>query len=348
MLREKNLTQLNETTTDAINKLAVKGRVKIIGSNALRSTKYGSDYDIETSIKDTSINKITGMLKKAYLNAVKTPDTYITDFKCGHDERLVYKGDYSSASLIPYLKNPLIPDAKRKAILATSPSSEERIDLVRDLFILRWKPKDIRAGKIRLIDGTFKTFADCILDKTPMKIDIIQKVGDRFAEISENYYITVDGKKNYNATNKKDLEDALEEEIIYYSSRDSFKALKRLFSALKLDEKDKGNIAKMEKLIHFFNGEIGFLNKIKNELMIIQQLYDNKIENPPPFKEVKANLQYIKEKLSTIYQIPIAQSVFKKIDEAKPETVQKIINTLIDSFKTKINSVSKAYLKKFV
>jgi len=346
MLREKKIDELNDTTTQAINKLAVRGRVKLIGSNSLRSSKYGSDYDIETSINSSSVAKVANMIKNAYLDALKSPDTYITDFKCGYDDRLVYKGDYSTTSLTPYLKHSLIPESKRKAILDAPQSSEERVDLVRYLFILRWKPKDIKAGKIQMIDGKYKTFAACILDKTPMKIDIIQKVGDRFAEISENYYITVDGKRNYSNTTKKELEDQFEEEIIYYASRDSFKALKRLFSALRLDEKK--NAPKMEKLIHFFNGEVGQLNKIKNEMMILQQLYDNKIEKPPSFEEMKANLQYLKEKLSTIYDVPIAQSVFEKINDVTPENIRRVIDTLIDSFKTKINTVSKAYLRRFV
>jgi len=67
------------------------------------------------------------------------------------------------------------------------------------------------------------------------------------------------------------MEESLEDDIHYYSKCDSMKALKRLFSLLRI-EGEKKNKERLEKLVDFFNSEVGFLNKIKNELTILETL----------------------------------------------------------------------------
>ena len=343
----KKLDQINKATATLITAFAIKGRVRLIGTNSLRSLKYGSDYDVEAIIKNPSLSKVANLIKKQYLSAIKNPNIWVMDFKCGHDPRLVYKGDYSKESLEKYLDNPLIPSSKRGEILASS--GEEQIDLVRDLFILRWKPEDIRRGKIRLIDGTYRTLVECILDKTTMKIDLIQKVGVQFAEISENYYIKVGDRANYTPNpSKKETEEELEDDIHYYSKIDSLKALKRLFSLLRLDG-EKKNKEKLSKLIDLFNSEVGFLNKIKNELTILETLLTKTTEEKPPaFSDIVANLQFIKEQLATIYKIQVPDSVFREIDLVEPKTVLRTIRILISHFTEKINKISKKYLQMYI
>jgi hypothetical protein len=176
-----------------------------------------------------------------------------------------------------------------------------------------------------------------------MKIDLIVKVGNQFAEISENYYIKVGGETNYTKQpTKKELESDLEEDIQYYSTKDSFKSLKRLFSLLQI-EGGKKNKPKMDKLVEFFNGQVGLLNKIKNELGILEVL----LEQPrkPKWEDVEANLQFIKEQISSVYQVPMTESVFKNIDEITEKTALSDIRTLKDYFQKKINTESKEYLK---
>lgn len=342
----KKMNMINKATAKLINAFGVKGKIRLIGSNSLRSSKYSNDYDVEAMIKGVSLPKVAKLIKDQYLKSLANPNIWIIDFKCGHDPRLIYKGDYSDQSLKSYLDDPLIPASKRDEILASS--GEKRIELVRDLFILRWKPQDIRSGFIKLIDGTKRTMEECLNDKTTTKIDLIQKVGVQFAEISENYYIKVGDKGNYNETpTKKELEEALEDDIHYYSKNDSMKALKRLFSLLRIDG-EKKNKARLDKLIDFFNSEVGFLNKIKNELTILETLLTIPYNTPLEFSDVVANLQFIKEQLASIYQVPFSDLVFRKIDEVTPKNVLPTIKTLIHYFKEKINTRSKQYLKMYV
>jgi len=342
VFKPRKMDMINKETTKLINAFGIKGKIRLIGSNSLRSSKYGSDYDVESMIKGVSIPKIAKLIKEQYLKSYDNPNIWIIDFKCGHDPRLIYKGDYSDKSLESYLKNPLIPASKRDDILASS--GEKRIELVRDLFILRWRLQDMKSGFIKLIDGTKRTLEECLTDKTTTKIDLIQKVGVQFAEISENYYIKVGNQSNYSEfPTKKEKEDALEDDIHYYSKIDSMKSLKRLFSLLRIDG-EKKNKARLDKLIDFFNSEIGFLNKIKNELTILETLL-TATNKSPDFKDVVANLQFIKEQLASIYQVPFSDSVFRQIDLVTPKSVLPTIQTLIHYFRDKINKVSKRYLK---
>jgi hypothetical protein len=337
--KPRKVNQLNNETGDVINLFAIRGKKRIIGSASLRAIQYASDYDIETMLDGVSTETIAKMLQKAYQETGS--NVWVTDFKCGYDERLIYNGDYDDKSLKKYLKNPLISAKQRKDILASS--GETRIDSVRDLYILRWSHQDIKNGYIKLIDGTHYPLSSAVLDKTTMKIDLIVKVGNQFAEISENYYIKVGGETNYTKMpSKKELEADLEEDIRYYSTKDSFKSLKRLFSLLQI-EGVKKNKPKLDKLVAFFNGQVGLLNKIKNELGILEIL----LEQPrkPKWEDVEANLQFIKEQISSVYKVPLTEGVFQNIDKITSASALSDIRTLKDYFQKKINTESKEYLK---
>lgn len=338
-LKPRSLSQINNETADVINMFAVRGKKRLIGSASLRAIQYASDYDVETLLDNINATEIARLFKQVYQEI--GDDVWVTDFKCGLDERLVYNGEYDDKSLKKYLKNPLISAKQRRDILNSS--GEDRIEKVRDLYILRWSHADIKNGYKKLIDGTNYPLSCAIMDKTTMKIDLIVKVGNQFAEISENYYIKVGGETNYTKMpSKKELEADLEEDIQYYSTKDSFKSLKRLFSLLQI-EGVKKNKPKMDKLVEFFNGQVGLLNKIKNELGILEIL----LEQPrkPKWEDVEANLQFIKEQISSVYQIPLTEQLFVDIDKITEKTALRDVRTLKDYFQTKINTESKEYLK---
>jgi len=347
ILQQKTVPQLNNSTGDLINSFAVKGKVRMIGSNSLRAIQYGSDYDIESILKDISPVKIANMIQKEYAEAGKSDDVWITDFKTGHDPRMVYNGDYSDECLKRYFstRGDLVSKAKQKKILALK--GEDRIDAVRDLFILRWKPADIKKGTIKMPCGGERSLETALLDKTTTKIDLLKKVGNQFAEVSENYYIRVGDKSNFVKTpSKGELEASLEDDIHYYSKVDSFKALKRLFSLLQIEGKTK-NKAKLGRLVEFFNSQVGYLNKIKNELTILQVLLEQTFRKPR-WADIEANLQFIKEQISTVYQVPLDEKIFKTIDAISEKTALSTIKTLKDYFATKINQNSKDFLRSII
>jgi hypothetical protein len=335
MLKSKTIHEINSNVEAVVKLFAVRGKYRLIGSSSLRSSQYAVDYDVETHFGG---NNPAAALQRAYHLAQNNPNIFVIELKCGIDPRLEYKGDYSAESLKEYLKNPLIPEGARKEIMASS--GEEQIKLVRDLYILRWTPKEVAQGKVALIDGTYRTLAEALDDDTVQKIDLIAKVGDEFAEISENYYFK--GKNDHPKESQKDLEASLEEDIHYYSKIDSFKALKRLFSLYRIHPtKHK---AQMNKLIEFFNGQVGLLNKIKAELGILDTLL-NQTFRKVAWIDAYNNLQFIKVQISQVYEVPVAQKVFKQIDQVKKSNIRNLVVTLKDYFSNKVNSESKDFLK---
>jgi hypothetical protein len=342
-LKRKELTQINNETGDLIREFSIKGKYRLIGSNSLRAVSYGSDYDAESHLKGATPQTIARRFQQEFADAVADPNVWITDFKAGFDPRLVYRGDYSRESILKYVANPLIPESRKKAILDAK--GEDQRELVRDLFILRWTPDEIAEGKKRLIDGTYRSLVEAVQDKTTLKIDLITLVGNQYLEVSINYYIRfANGETNQEKQpDRKELETDLEDDIHYYSKRDSFKALKRLFSLLMLEGETKHK-EKIERLLEFFNGQVGYLNKIKNELTILEVVLTSKFRKPK-WEDVEANLQFIKEQISTVYEIPLTDKLFDTINKTTAKTVLRDVITLRDYFAGKINEASKAFLR---
>ena len=340
LLKERKVEQINNAIGDVINQLAVKGRHRLIGSNSLRAMTYGADYDAEAYPKQDRCSAVARLIKEAYLKTKKNPNVWIVDFKSGWDDRLVYRGDFSKHSIDEYLENPLIPTLYKKKILNSTIDDREK--LINDLWKLRWDGVAMKRGWVKLIDGTKKYLKDAIMDKTPTKIDLIIKVGNQYAEVSENYYITCDGKKNWIVSPNQDEKEAeFEEEIRYYTKINKFKALKRLFSLLKYDDESKNKV-KLEKMVEFFNSQVGYANKIKNELDVLESL----IQQPrkPLWADVASNLQFIKEQFSQIYKVDINNSVFKYIDGITSKTALKKISKLRDYMVDVVNRHSTAFL----
>ena len=274
---KKTVEMLNDKVGDLVTAFAVHGKIKLVGSQQRRGLLYVSDTDILTQLQ--SRPELLAKYFKEVILDVPKKQYFFMDFKCGLDKRLVY--NFDEDSLAEYLKNPLIPDVYKKKVLDAK--GEDQVKLIRDLFILRWKPDDIIAGFIKLIDGTEYKMEDALLDDTIIKLDIIIPVGDRFAEISEMYIYKQHGGN---------VVKSLAQDIEMYRHANSMKSLKRLYSIIELTDKtDK----RLPKLQDFFNSEYGLLNKSANDLAILLLLTD---KHAIAFEKIVSNLQMIKENLA--------------------------------------------------
>mgnify|MGYP003634895281 CR=1 FL=1 len=345
-MKERSIMMLNDETEDLIKTFSLDGKYRMLGSQSLRAIQYGSDYDIETQIQGSTPERIAKMLQKAYHEAKSNPDYFITDFKAGWDERLIYQGDYSLSSVNDYLQEhkDLIPKSKARAIRKAK--GKETIELIRDLYILRWKSADVKRGWVKMIDGKKKCLKDAVMDKTRMKIDLLGKVGNQFVEVSEIYNIKNKDGTNVVEKSKDEICEEYEDEIHYFSTTNAFKALKRLFSALKLDG-EKENEPAMEKLVEFFNSQVGYINKIRNELGILEQLLTQDFRKPK-WEDVEANLQFIKEQVSDVFELPIKDKVFSTFDNMTESNALLKIKELIDYFGEIINKHSRAFLNEMM
>ena len=276
----KTIDMLDNTIGNIIQRFAVKGKVKLVGSNQRRGQLFTSDYDLLTDLSGRA--ETLAHYFKRVIEKIPKKEYYFMDFKCGLDKRLVY--NFDEDNLTEYLKNPLIPKEYKKRILSSR--GEDRVKLIRDLFILRWTQNDIVNGYITLIDGSKYSLVDALEDDTIIKLDIIIPVGSRFAEVSEMYIYK-----------QSEIEDAnvlqsLADDIEKYKHNNSMKSLKRLYSIIEIkNPEDK----KLEKMEEFFNSEAGLINKVANDLDVLLLLTE---KHSIPFEKVYDNLQMLKENLA--------------------------------------------------
>jgi hypothetical protein len=271
---------LNNKVGDLINKFGIYGKIKLVGSSQRRGMLYVSDTDILTKLQGKP--ELLSQYFKEVMEDVPKKEYYFMDFKCGLDKRLVY--DFNEDNLNEYLKNPLITKSYKKKILESK--GEERVKLIRDLFILRWTRNDIINGYIKLIDGSEYSLEEALLDDTIIKLDIIIPVGDRFAEVSEMYIY------KQSTDNNKTITESLANDIEMYRHENSMKSLKRLYSILELNN---ANDRRLPKLQEFFNSEYGLLNKCINDLSILLLLTE---KHNVPFRQIVSNTQMIKDNIS--------------------------------------------------
>jgi len=346
-LLKKTVEMIDTNIIKPIEEFSIQGRYKIIGSNSYRVLRYANDYDIQTDIKGNNMDyleKITQHFKKQFVKAKSSQNIWITDFKCGMDERLSYFGDYTDASIQDYIKNPYLSEQQIKTIL--DGNETERIEFIKSLFVIRWKYADIMRGYKTLFDGTKKVFKDCLLDKTIMKIDLLLLVGNQIAEISENYTIKIGSKTNQVKFSSKDLQQSLQYDIDKYRKTNSFKSLKRLYSLFLLEGEKKNRII-INKLIDFFNSQVGALYQIKSELDVLTVAREQKFRLMP-FEIVYNNLQFIKTQISKVFSIPIDDSVFESINEVTDQNADSLIEKLSEYFTKKVNDNSKDFLKSLI
>ena len=110
------------------------------------------------------------------------------------------------------------------------------------------------------------------------KADLCVPVGDRFAEVSIHYY------RNPVKPKIKDLED----DVKKYMKTNKMKALKRLYSIYKMENKNTDNFTS------FFNSEYGLINKCVSDLELLK-----KIKKMISKKAYDDNLDFIRSTLAT-------------------------------------------------
>jgi hypothetical protein len=321
----KTTNMINAKIGSLIERFAIKGKVKLVGSNQRRGALFTSDYDISTELHGRPA--VLAYYFKKVMQEIPKKDYYFMDFKAGLDKRLVY--DFED--LNKYLQNPLIRASYKKKILASK--GEAQVKLIRDLFILRWTPADITNGFVKLIDGTKYSLEDALQDDTTIKLDIVIPVGDRYAEVSEMYMY-----KQSEVDNDEVLH-SLADDIELFRHENTMKSLKRLYSIIFLkNPKD----LRLHKLDEFFNSEYGLLNKCANDLAILLLLTS---KHTVPFQNVLSNLQMIKENIS-LSSVAEKQKVLL-LDTVSAKNMRKICEKMISYLRGLINPVAKELLLGF-
>jgi len=182
---------------------------------------------------------------------------------------------------------------------------------------LRWTLDDLKKGSNKGV-----SFYDALHMESTIKLDVVANIDSRFIEITTMY----DFKHNYVEISDKEFIDGL---ISDYKeqmrNKNYFKGLKRHFLITKI-KKEKQKLIKL--FIDYFNQPVGLLYRLKSDLETTL-LVINKF----PIADVKNNLDYIKEQISsfdiTNYLIDIKK-------RRKPE-IKKIIEKQLIAVQSELN-----------
>jgi len=190
----------------------------------------------------------------------------------GKNENMIYNHFKSLFEIIKSSENTIITDFKMGEFKDKA---------------LRW---DYEAIKRRENNGI--TFDQALKQKSIIKMDVVTLLNGRFIEITEVYNIYIDGSSNadYSKENvRHELMHDMQEQI---KEGNYMKALKRRYSLLNLDNKNK---VEREKLVDYFNSPIGFLNRCKSDLETMLTV----IQSPKfDIDEIRNSLQMLKEIIS--------------------------------------------------
>jgi hypothetical protein len=177
-------------------------------------------------------------------------------------------------------------------------------------------------------------------------MDIVALIDGDFVEFSDNYYLSVNGIKNYSGEEVsknvllKELEKSAKE---YYDEPNYFKYLKRVFSIKTMKNQST------KKLIDFFNSQVGLLNKSKTDLETLILVLENKFRKVK-LEDVCNNIQIIKQNIGGISEVEFKSTLYKDLDKIcsykNPTSIIKNLKKVINYIKRKVNETTLEFIKK--
>lgn len=153
---------------------------------------------------------------------------------------------------------------------------------------MKWNKKEVLAGS-----KCGKSLAQSLTENTIIKLDMIIKIGETYADVGQVYQYRQTKQTN------EDIEKDLEADIDEYKKTNKLKALKRLYSVLSFEPvKNKTSLDELET---FFNSIVGYANKIKSDLEIIIRL----LEHGKTMTELKPFIEDCAVRLGNIARLKV-------------------------------------------
>jgi len=202
---------------------------------------------------------------------------------------------------------------------------------------VRWDKKSIKVGIVKQHSRKI-TLCEALQMKSVIKMDVIALINGIFQEFSCNYYFNFGGITNYD---KEDVKENITGDIKeYYKEGNSFKALRRLYSFVKITKREPSIIKTLQE---YFNSAIGELNSCKNQTEILIQLLEQ------DFRKVKRtdlvrNIEWIKKKIPKMgMKKEIVQSI-SLIKRLKMGEMEKGLDYLLDIFKKLLDEKTRMWI----
>jgi hypothetical protein len=202
---------------------------------------------------------------------------------------------------------------------------------------IRWDKKSISSGIVKQYSRKI-SFCKALEMKSVIKMDVIAMIDGIYKEFSCNYTFNFGGIKTYEKEDvKKNLLKDLKE---YYAEGNSFKALRRLYSFVKLNKREPSVIKLLQE---YFNSPIGLLNQCKNQTEILILMLEQKFRKPKKIDLVK-NLEWIKGKIP---EMGMKKELVKNISlicKLKMGEMEKGLDYLLDFFKKLLDEKTRMWI----
>lgn len=233
----------------------------------------------------------------------------------GKSERTIYNHFKNVFEVIKRADNVIITDFKCGELNGTP---------------LRWTYEEMKNDNNKGV-----SFAEALRHNSMIKMDIIALVSGRFIEITEVYNIFIDGEANMSPSFDEIVSNILKEYNDEVRDGNYMKALKRMFSLLKLKNEEQ---PKQDLLLEYFNSPNGLIYRCKSDLETMLLVLDS-----PKFNltEIRESLQLLKE---TISAFPV-QNDLEVISKKKiKKDMQPLLRKQIRLLKKYINEQAKRFI----
>lgn len=313
-LRKKN--SYPKILNDEIKLLSFnKENSVLIGSASYKIQKYPADIDLYEQIK-TCCNKEEAIeffqlgIQNIVNNIRLKNHHWMIEVKCGKDDRYdIEKIDKKNMQLFLKKNIGILSDSDYKKLklytdfLDRNDAEEELInEIIRNYSVIRWSTNDILLGwKVKY--GKKFYLRDCIDTISPINIEVIAIVNDKFTDLS-NFFVLIFHDKltdkdylvnfpqEYLTESRKfvvqGLKDGINKVLFSKINKDVFKGIKRMYSLSRLTLDDK----LFYKIKDIINGDLAQLSQLKSELATLLEIIE--FTDEIPWKVFYDHLESIK------------------------------------------------------
>ena len=278
-----------------------KKNAVIIGSTIDKNIDVNNDIDINetiiTNLKyDKFIDEVYKMIKQIIKQIKKNKNIYFMELKAGIYEKLYITNDniLNKQYMKKFYEDKLDKSIINKDIydiIMEIKNKNELLYFCSNLYKIRWDIKDINNGYKILFNDDKYYFKDIFNIKNVIKLDIIYFDDNEFIQYS-NKFKFINNNKEINKEIKN--ADKIKDDIIQLiNEKNTFKAIKRLYSLAKFNKNKK----LQEKLQKIINTPIGIIYHIYYSLSIIEELMYKYKDKQTIDKIKKCLLYYSNESL---------------------------------------------------
>jgi len=283
--------QYIEPTVEIIKLLSLSGKPVVVGSASDRTVLYSADLDLNDNphwSPDLS-RKFRVMVEK--LEAMK--DVRVTDIKAGvvlewnlMEMAHLTKGvvlNYNHEKILDHLESlyarQIITDDEYnevKPLIKHNPSPLEFLIAKKAVRfgIIRWTPRDVEAGFVKLRDGTTLSLSDALQQHTIVKLDIVIWIENRFVDCEIVYNIIKNGQPLSPSTPEEVRQGIKESLLVFAHERNWMKVAKRMYSLAKLE---KATTIQERLREHIFNTDLGRLYSVLSDAKSLEDLREEGI-----------------------------------------------------------------------